>query len=132
MNNNFDLKKFLAEGKLLKEENEANIADFLNQHKDEALEKIFGYLLNQSIEDEDISQEKVDNIDEQDKTWEFISKDNNPADPFDHARLANELPISYDAMVSFEPFPEDYDFEFSSPDETEIAGVKVYYFTYNY
>ena len=109
-------------------ENEGqNVADFLNQHKDEAYKEMFGYLngryTNNNDVDFDIDINGMSN-------WEEYEDD----DPdggyicaqtdFDNADLA--------VQARFEPFPHELNVGDSQIDEVEIAGRKVYYFTYDY
>jgi hypothetical protein len=67
MENSFNLKKFLAEGKLLKEEQnlDNNIASFLNQNKNELLQALaskFDWIDEDYIED--YSNEEVETGDD--------------------------------------------------------------------
>jgi len=66
MENTFNLKQFLAEGKLLKEEQESNVVDFMNQHKNNIIDSIGAN--SPWITSEDISNAKKYYFFDEDKT----------------------------------------------------------------
>jgi hypothetical protein len=91
------------------------VANFLNQHKEEVFEKIFGYLEDEA------------SIDDMSDWIEFYDEEE------DYICAQTDLPTSsVGAQARFTPFPENVDFNFSTPEETEIAGKTIYYFTYDY
>jgi len=99
---NFDLRKYLAEGKLLKEE-EASIADFLNANIEEFKRKV----ANPRSKFEIIGDEKVAT-----------------AGPDSESGID----VSFDKAHMLELFPAGD--PFNKVEETEIAGRKIYYNNY--
>jgi hypothetical protein len=100
--NNFDLRKYLAEGKLLKEE-EASIADFLNANIEEFKRKV----ANPRSKFEIIGDKKVATAGPDSESGIDVS--------FDKAHMLELFPAS-------DPF--------NKVKETEIAGRKIYYNNY--
>ena len=135
MNNDFNLKQFLAEGALLKEEQEGNIVDFLNQHKDEAFEKI----IQPSIE---LGMEEAE-IDDMEDYIEYISEDwfFTESPTFEECADFNIETTNgtFGFLAQFEPFTDEQELDVSdshfkainaNPDM--IAGKKVWVYEYDY
>ena len=99
---NFDLRKYLAEGKLLKEE-KASIADFLNANIEEFKRKV----ANPRSKFEIMGDEKVATAGPDSESGIDVS--------FDKTHMLKLFPTS-------DPF--------NKVKETEIAGRKVYYNNY--
>ena len=99
---NFDLRKYLAEGHLLKEE-EASIADFLNANIEEFKIKV----ANPRSKFEIIGDKKVAT-----------------AGPDSESGID----VSFDKTHMLELFPSSD--PFNKVEETEIAGRKIYYNNY--
>ena len=139
MENTFNLKKFLAEGKLLKEEQEGNIVDFLNQHKDEAFEKIIKPAVDDKIKNSSVDYSKIPpgefGIDpELNKGW-------SPSESPDFEGCAEYVIdagyIGTAWVAQFEPFTDpdvldvsDEQFEYINANPYMIAGKKVYVSSY--
>ena len=103
-----------------------NIADFLNQHKEEVFEEMFSYI-NDHNDGVDIDID-IDGM----SNWEEY-EDDDPDGGYICAQT--DFPdASIGAQASFEPFPPNTNSDVgdSQIDEVEIAGRKVYYFTYDY
>jgi uncharacterized protein YacL (UPF0231 family) len=91
------------------------VANFLNQHKEEVFEKMFGYLEDEA------------SIDDMSDWIEFYDEEE------DYICAQTDLPTSsVGAQARFTPFPENIDLNFSEVMETEISGKIIYYFTYDY
>jgi hypothetical protein len=145
MENTFNIKKFLAEGRLLKEEQESNMVDFLNQHKNEIIDAIG---TNSSwITSEDISNAKkyyfFDEGTPGITTWYALTfnDDTMPnykgyTDPRDSEGFANIYlsPNEDDFIKQFKydfEIPEDEelpeDDEIPTIDSIDVAGKTLYY-----
>ena len=130
MENTFNLKKFLAEGKMLKEENEGNMADFLNQHKDEVFAKIVKPTIDWNVEDGNITPEELTNMSDyiQDK-WIDCETSNASDDPNKVASYAIDFPNAfYYFEISSVPYPGEDEISWGGdePDEIELLGKKFY------
>jgi hypothetical protein len=102
----------------------SRVEDFLNQYKEEVFEKMFSYI-NDNDDDGDIDIDINGMTD-----WEGLYDDD-----FDYTFAQVDFPdVNIGAQARFEPFPPEYigDTGDSKIDEVEIAGRKVYYFTYSY
>ena len=134
MENTFNLKSFLAEGKLLKEEQEGNIVDFLNQHYDEAFEKIAKPAIDLGIKNGE-EYDDVDNYEDYIKGW-FLSS--TPGFEGCAEFIVETLHINAGFMASFKPFPresmdvDDQEAEAVNTQPKIIAGEKIYVFEYSY
>ena len=95
------------------------VADFLNQHKEEVFEKMF-----RNIVDYSGNEASIDDISD----WEEFHDEEE-----DYICAQTDLPdSSIGAQARFTPFPENIGLNFSKMMETEIAGKNIYYFTYDY
>ena len=103
MDNNFNLKSFLAEGKLLKEDQEGNIVDFLNSNFEEFKQKV----ANPGSEFFSIGDSKVASAGTDEDSG---------------------IDVSFDKEHMLNLFPEDD--PYNEVEEAEIAGRKIYYNNY--
>jgi hypothetical protein len=97
-------------------ENNENIADFLNNHKEEAFSKLFDYFWKE--ENPDATVNDVAN-------WEMID------DPEAGYSATSSDDYSYGVYARFEPFPYDFEPD-NGPFITEIGGRKIHYFDFNF
>lgn len=121
------LAGLITESQLNKDEQQ-NIADFLNQHKDEVFEKIVQPTLNNYIEDGEIDPKELTNVN---KNWKFIKKDEDKYSPYEHAELTIETDNTNNGFhASFTPFSEDANVDY--PAEVIIKGKKIHFFEYSF
>lgn len=111
---NFDLKKYLAEGRIFKEQQE-NIVDFLKQNFDE-----FKYSIRDYADEEDITPDAL-------VTGAYLEADGEPIESDQVAHLQDlGLDFSFDRQ-----YVESFDEEGSSEFEIEIDGKTIYGLAYN-
>jgi hypothetical protein len=135
MENTFNLKKFLAEGALLKEEQEGDIVDFLNQYYGEAFEEIIQPSIELGMEEEGID-DMEDYIEYISKDW-FFTKSPTFEECADFNIETTDRNIGF--IASFEPFTNEQALDISDADIKAIndnphiiEGKKVYVYEYDY
>ena len=112
---NFDLRKYLAEGKLFEEQQE-NIVDFLKQNFDEFKQAI----VHDYAEEEDITPNAL-------VTGAYLEADGEPIESDQVAHLQDlGLDFSFDRQ-----YVESFDEEGSSEFEIEVNGKTIYGLAYN-
>jgi hypothetical protein len=102
------------------------VADFLNQHKEEVFEKMFGYLKNEEGPDWGDKQYSDISINDMGEWEKFVDEE----DGYTCART-DLYNYSIEAQARMTPFP-DIDTLPEYLGETKIAGKTIYYFTFNY
>ena len=130
MANNFNLKKFLAEGRMLKEEQKENLADFLNMNQDEVYKIVIKPRVDYGVKEGDITADEFANLDKylQDK-WIDGNTSDASDDPNETAEYAIDFPnLYYYFELSTVPFPEDVTYGGDEPEEIMLLGKKLYLF----
>jgi hypothetical protein len=115
-------------------ENEENIADFLNQHKDETFENILKPVF------ENVLEGQIENISLFDK-YKTLNWNQGTQEEYEYAELSideklklengEDLFMKLGFQASFSPFPEEIEEEYGIG-ETMIDGRKIYSFSFDF
>ncbi len=115
-------------------ENEENIADFLNQHKDETFENILKPVF------ENVLEGQMENISLFDK-YKTLNWNQGTQEEYEYAELSideklklengEDLFMKLGFQASFSPFPEEIEEEYGIG-ETMIDGRKIYSFSFDF
>jgi len=121
-----ELAGIINEMPVIADPTDPNIADFLNQHKEEVFEKLFNDYSNPNI----YGAEDGLNIEEM-EDWKNLSSDNSDGAQTDFPD------VGVGCQARFTPFPpdeedEDEDEEDVESEETNIAGKTIYYSIFEY
>ena len=116
-------------------EAEENLADFLNQHKDETFENILKPVFERALTFED-----MENISLFDK-YKTLNWNQGTQEEYEYAELSideklklengEDLFMKLGFQASFSPFPEEIEEEYGIG-ETMIGGRKIYSFSFDF
>ena len=127
---NFDLKKYLAEGKLLKENEENdNIVAFLNANIEAVKQHMRDEFFDDAEGEEEYNEEMGEEIDSV-TSFEGVDPDDDLAGavPNQEIGISYMLKDDYDALEDKTRFETDYGFP---PADVKIAGKDLKFITYS-
>jgi hypothetical protein len=120
-------------------EQEEDIAGFLNQHKDETFKNVLKPMFEKVLQGEDLDMENISLFDK----YKNLNWEQGTEEEYEYAKLdiddvlelenGEELFLATGFQASLNPFTEEItdDPEYNVQ-ETTVGGKKVYYFTFNF